>query len=97
MEWDSEKADIATTEAEAELTQALVDGKIHEECLDYLTSWWEKWYNKTPDGKQGAGHKHLGRLLVSWAKETENKKPDIILGKDKRFHNGKDDSKTAVT
>ena len=29
-----------------------------------IIAWWEKWYRKTPDGKPGAGHKRLGRILI---------------------------------
>ena len=84
-EWDPVAADNAAAEAEQELNQMMIDEKISQKDLDLITDWWYRWFIK-------AGHKRLGRILVSYAKEKESEKPVISLGKDGKFHNGKDNN-----
>ena len=67
--FDPTKMDEAAVEAEQELTNALVDDQSLAPGIDYIINWWVRWYIKTPAGKPGAGHKRLGRVLVSMAKE----------------------------
>ena len=56
MAIDTKDMDAATTEAHNELMEH-VDGWSALE----LIQWWQRWYMK-------AGHKRLGRVLVSLAK-----------------------------
>jgi len=58
MAFDPEAMDRAATEAKEELDQ------IPKETLLSVARWWSKWYLR-------AGHKRLGRILVSIAKEKE--------------------------
>lgn len=70
-DFDPIAMDNAATSAEQELTNALVDDQQLAPGIDYLIDWWARWYNKTPAGEPGAGHKRLGRMLVGMAKEKE--------------------------
>ena len=56
-EFDRQAMDDAATEAENDLVN------IPDEHLTIVANWWEKWFRRTPDGKPGAGHKRLGRIL----------------------------------
>jgi len=60
MAFDPEAMDRAAIEAGEELDQ------IPRETILPIAEWWSKWYLK-------AGHKRLGRILVSIAKEANNK------------------------
>jgi len=51
-----EKMDAAAREAEKELRE------LPEDAVRKVAAWWKKWYLK-------AGHKRLGRLLLTYARE----------------------------
>ena len=53
--YDPEAMDAAAKEAEQDLEN------LSGEAVKSLSDWWAKWY-------LGAGHKRLGRLLVSISK-----------------------------
>jgi len=55
-----EDMDSAATEAESDLNN------LPDEVVLPVAQWWYKWYMK-------AGHKRLGRILVSIARENEKK------------------------
>ena len=50
----------------AALAQNDLSEMVDLEALEksHIAEWWEKWYRRTPDGKPGAGHKRLGRILI---------------------------------
>jgi len=58
MAWDEHKAEMAAGEAEKELLE--MDAKI----IDPICDWWNKYF-------RDAGHRRLGRILVSVAKTNE--------------------------
>ena len=59
-----------TPEMEAAAERAKQDlENLESEAVLRVAEWWQKWYLKTPEGEPGAGHKNLGRILVSIAKE----------------------------
>ena len=60
--FDPVAMDNAASEAEEDLAN------LTEESVKAMADWFAKWYIKTPDGKPGAGHKRLGRLLVRISK-----------------------------
>ena len=60
MVFDPDAMDSAATEAENDLNN------LPDEVVLPVAQWWYKWYMK-------AGHKRLGRILVSIAREIEKK------------------------
>ena len=60
--WDGNAADDAAARAENDL----VERNIPEEHITAIADWWSTWYTKTPDGKQGCGHKRLARVLLQY-------------------------------
>lgn len=74
-EFDPEPMNQAAVEAESDLSQMLIDNPKLEAGVDATAEWVRKWYNRTPNGKPGAGYKRLGRLLVGIAKENAEAKP----------------------
>ena len=64
---NSEREDIRPQMDEAAIrADQDLRGMVDMEALEksHIVEWWEKWYRRTPDGKPGAGHKRLGRILV---------------------------------
>lgn len=53
-----EKMDMAAKEAEKELRE------LDRAAVKTVALWWKKWYLK-------AGHKRLGRLLLTYAREEK--------------------------
>lgn len=77
MDFDPTAMNNAADEAEIKLSELLSDDELLP-GIDATAKWFHDWYLKTPDGKPGAGHKRLGRILVGVArdKEQEYQKPN---------------------
>ena len=58
MTWDEHKAEMAAGEAETELLE------MPAPIVDKIANWWDKYFRE-------AGHRRLGRILVSVAKTNE--------------------------
>lgn len=57
-EFDPQVMDNAATDAENDLSN------LTDEIVNPMADWWYKWFRK-------AGHRRLGRILVSIAKEKK--------------------------
>lgn len=58
------KMDIAAEDAKKELSQLIDDtaeSQLTSEAVSSIASWWRRWYPR-------AGHKRLGRILMSGGK-----------------------------